>query len=121
MGKVIVSVSNNPQHNFIVFFIAQVFSFFLSAKSLGKVLTDGVSMYLGDDVPARQPDVMIILHEHLERIGKSQVNGAADIVVEVVSPKTASVDRGDKFIDYEAAGVREYWLIDPIRKQADVF
>jgi Uma2 family endonuclease len=30
-------------------------------------------------------------------------------------------DRGDKFVEYEAAGVREYWLIDPDRKQAEFY
>jgi Uma2 family endonuclease len=46
---------------------------------------------------------------------------SADMVVEIVSPESSSRDRGDKFVEYEAAGIREYWLIDPTRKQAEFY
>jgi Uma2 family endonuclease len=49
------------------------------------------------------------------------LDGPADLVVEVVSPESVSRDRGDKFIEYEAAGVEEYWLIDPRRKTAEFY
>jgi Uma2 family endonuclease len=45
------------------------------------------------------------------------VNGAADVAVEIVSPESDEHDRGKKFLEYEAAGVPEYWLIDPIRRE----
>jgi Uma2 family endonuclease len=38
---------------------------------------------------------------------------APDLVVEVLSASTAAIDRGVKFEDYAAHGVREYWIIDP--------
>lgn len=120
-GKVVEKVSNNTQHNFIVFFLAQVLSFYLSYEKLGKIITDGVSMYINDDVPARQPDIMVLLNNKLSQIKATQVEGAADIVVEVVSPRSSAIDKGVKFHEYEAAGVQEYWLIDPIRKQVDVY
>jgi len=41
------------------------------------------------------------------------VNGPADLIVEVVSDDSVSRDRSDKFYEYQAAGVREYWIIDP--------
>ena len=39
-------------------------------------------------------------------------------MVEIISPESDERDRGEKFIEYEAAGVREYWLIDPLREEA---
>jgi len=36
-----------------------------------------------------------------------------------VSPESAGRDRGEKFYEYEAGGVREYWIIDPQRKRAE--
>jgi Uma2 family endonuclease len=39
----------------------------------------------------------------------------------VISPESRSRDRGDKYYEYEQAGIREYWLIDPIRKQAEFY
>src|SRR5258706_3587686 len=47
--------------------------------------------------------------------------GPADLVVEVIGPGTIGVDRGDKFHEYERGGVKEYWLIDPLRKQAEFY
>ena len=47
--------------------------------------------------------------------------GAPDLVIEVSSPESAGRDRGEKFLEYEKARVREYWLIDPEREQVDVY
>lgn len=43
--------------------------------------------------------------------------GPADICIEVVSPASAARDYGDKFTEYERAGVREYWIVDPLRQR----
>lgn len=43
---------------------------------------------------------------------------AADIVGEIVSKESGKRDRGEKFEEYDASGVREYWLIDPRRNDA---
>lgn len=39
------------------------------------------------------------------------------ICIEVVSPESVAHDHGDKFEEYEKGGVREYWIIDPIRSE----
>ena len=43
------------------------------------------------------------------------------MIVEIASPESMRRDRGDKFYEYESAGIQEYWLIDPIRKQAEFY
>jgi Uma2 family endonuclease len=43
------------------------------------------------------------------------------LVIEIVSPESVGRDRGEKFVEYEAGGVREYWLIDPDRQQAEFY
>lgn len=48
-------------------------------------------------------------------------DGAPDVVVEIVWPDSRVRDRGEKFYEYEAAGVREYWLVDPDRQQAGFY
>ena len=42
-------------------------------------------------------------------------------VIEIISPDSIARDRGDKFVEYEAGGVSEYWLIDPLRQQAGFY
>jgi len=44
-----------------------------------------------------------------------------DLVVEILSPSTASHDRGEKRAIYERSGVREYWLVDPRAREIVVF
>jgi Uma2 family endonuclease len=62
---------------------------------------------------SREPDILFVAREHLHRLTTHRLEGPADLVVEVASPSTAHMDRTDKFDEYEQAGVREYWLLDP--------
>lgn len=121
VGKVIDVVSNNTRHQLILGFLYSLFSLYLGFKKMGQVLLAGVPMKVADDRPAREPDLLIVLNENLTRIRDTYLDGAADIVVEIVSPESTGRDRGDKLAEYEAAGVREYWLFDPIRFESVVY
>ena len=58
-----------------------------------------------------QPDIVVVCdHSKLDSAG---IIGAPDMVVEVLSPSTARRDRLDKLLEYQKAGVREYWIVDP--------
>jgi Uma2 family endonuclease len=65
----------------------------------------------------REPDIQIILDENRENLKETYMDGAADIVIEVVSPESAARDYGEKFYEYERASVPEYWIIDPLKKE----
>ncbi len=67
---------------------------------------------------SREPDIVVILNERLPQLQKQYFDGASNLIVEVVSPPRR-VDRTEKFIEYEAAGVPEYWIIDPEREYAE--
>jgi Uma2 family endonuclease len=120
-GKVISVVSNNTQHQMILGFLYKVLSLFLSLRSLGRILLAGVPMRIAADLPVREPDLLIILNEHVARIQATFIDGPADIVVEIVSPESNDRDRGKKLREYEAAGVPEYWLFDPQRTEAVIY
>lgn len=68
----------------------------------------------------REPDILFVSHAHADRVGE-QAYGPPDLVVEVISPGTAHVDRGEKFMEYARAGVEEYWLVDPEAQTIEVF
>jgi len=53
-----------------------------------------------------------VAKDSLCEITPNGLNGAPDLVVEVLSPGTAKVDRGLKFRRYQASGVREYWIVE---------
>lgn len=70
---------------------------------------------------SRAPDLLFVSNASLHRLKETYLDGAADLVVEVVSPESRARDWGEKFTEYEEAGVHEYWLIDPERKQAEFY
>ena len=58
-----------------------------------------------------QPDVIYISPSRLSVI-EERIEGAPDLLVEVLSPSTARLDRGEKLKLYADSGIREYWLVD---------
>lgn len=64
------------------------------------------------------PDVSFVSTERLNRIVDTYVDGPVDLAVEVVSPDSIRRDYHDKRAEYETAGIREYWLIDPLQTRA---
>lgn len=70
--------------------------------------------------PVVQPDILVVLNENLSKIIPSRVVGAPDLAVEVLSPGTARYDRVKKYNAYAHAGVREYWIADPLKETVEV-
>ena len=68
-----------------------------------------------------QPDLLFVSNERQGIIGKKQMLGAPDLVVEILSPSTAHRDRGIKLDLYARCGVRQYWIVDPDRDVVDVW
>ena len=67
---------------------------------------------LGDsDSTVVQPDIIVVCDQ--TKLDTKRCNGAPDMVVEILSPSTARHDRMVKFQQYQKAGVREYWIVDP--------
>ncbi|MGH2510840.1 MAG: Uma2 family endonuclease [Ktedonobacteraceae bacterium] len=86
----------------------------------GLVLTAPVDVVFAEDTQT-QPDVLVLLKEHLEHLQKQRIMGAPDLVVEVISPSSATYDRLVKHTIYEQAGVPEYWLVKPYAQSIEVF
>jgi Uma2 family endonuclease len=118
-GKVMkYPVGNNIKHIYVFQYLLLILQIYLGRRKLGQVIPAALPMYYSDDKPAREPDLMVVLSAHLDRIKYSYLEGVADIAIEIVSPESDVRDYIDKLTEYEAAGVAEYWLIDPQRQQA---
>jgi len=68
-----------------------------------------------------QPDLLVVLREHADRLRETHVEGAPDLVVEILSPSTAHLDLWQKRYDYAQAGVREYWVVDPDTRRVELY
>ena len=119
-GKLIHSPARTPQHQIILVNVAADLHQFARKHQAGRVYLGPIDVFLGPrNTP--QPDVIFIRAERLHIIGDKKIEGAPDIVVEVLSPKTAYYDLKKKKKIYEAAGVPEYWIVDPIERSVEVF
>jgi Uma2 family endonuclease len=120
-GKVVILTPASNRHQLLVGFLIHLFQHFVEAHQLGVVLTAPFQMKLGPDLPGREPDVLFIAREHLDRLQNAYLDGPADLVVEIISRDSRARDRGEKFYEYEQGGVREYWLLDYLRRQAEFY
>ncbi|MFA0734184.1 MAG: hypothetical protein OGMRLDGQ_000684 [Candidatus Fervidibacter sp.] len=120
-GEVIFLSPASFGHQKIVGFLATLLHLFLEERDMGEVLTAPFSMWLPVSKRVREPDILVVLKENLDRIKKNFLDGPADLVIEIVSEDSVLRDRGMKFAEYELDGVKEYWLIDPDRERADFF
>lgn len=89
-------------------------------SELGKVYSCPFDVML-DAKNTFQPDILVVLNEHLDRITKEGVVGAPDLVMEIASPSTARIDLSEKLPAYATAGVPEYWIINPGSHTVEVF
>jgi len=80
---------------------------------LGEVIVAPCAVLLPTQPVPVQPDILFIQAERVDIIGETQVQGAPDLVVEILSPSNWMYDRREKFMLYQEAGVTEYWIIDP--------
>jgi Uma2 family endonuclease len=118
---VIILTRASDRHQLLVGFLIHLFQHFVEAHQRGVVLTAPFQMSLGPDLPGRAPDVLFIASEHLDRLKNVYLDGPADLVVEIISRNSRARDRGEKFYEYEQGGVREYWLLDYLRRQAEFY
>jgi Uma2 family endonuclease len=70
-----------------------------------------------DDFNVVQPDLLVVCDR--SKITDANIQGAPDLIVEILSPATSRKDRREKKALYERSGVREYILVDPANEVAE--
>ncbi|MDZ4765188.1 MAG: Uma2 family endonuclease [Chloroflexota bacterium] len=117
-GKVEEHISVTWGHNDLIGFLYVLLKIFLQRKKLGVIALPGYPMKLPELKRGREPDLLVVLHTHRERLKPTFLDGAADICIEIVSEESVKRDYETKFKEYQAAGVPEYWIFDTIRQDA---
>ena len=115
-NEVIMSPAPPPRHQVVLRLLVFHVN---SLASGGELIFAPADVLLGNHI--LQPDLFWIRADGDCVIQKNLWQGAPDLVVEVLSPSTARFDRGRKYEIYEAAGVREYWLVDPDAEFVEVY
>ncbi len=120
-GEFLEMPAPSLSHQDIVLNVA-VFLRELSKIIGGKVWIAPVDVRL-DEVNVPQPDVVWLADNNPQCIiiERKYLQGAPDLIVEVLSPGTALLDKREKFRLYEKYGVREYWLLHPTEHYAEIW
>ncbi|QGP91900.1 Putative restriction endonuclease [Neomoorella glycerini] len=121
-GEVIVLTPAKRKHQDIKGFLYSVIREFLHYKKTGRVFDAPFLVRLpGTLRRGREPDILYVSNEKLPLLKETYMDGPPDLIVEITSPESLARDRGEKYVEYEAAGVQEYWLIDPDRQEAEFY
>ena len=103
------------KHNDLSDYIKELLKTYFSLRPLGRVVSAPFVMKVGKS--RREPDLQVILKDSKTLVKDTFTDGAADICIEIVSPTNEGTDYGDKLREYEEAGVKEYWIVDPQRQE----
>lgn len=112
-GEVILLMPPKKYHQRVVEFLHSLLSLFVQTLDLGRVGIAPFEVCLGPGGPSREPDLFFVATESLQRWTDDRFEGGPELVAEVISNDSVGRDRGDKFYEFQEAGVREYWIIDP--------
>jgi Uma2 family endonuclease len=112
-GRLLVMTAPTVPHQHVVVRIVQFLVDFAD-RAGGFALVSPVDVALADHSIV-QPDVVYVSPER-SSILRNRIEGAPDLVVEILSPGTARRDLGEKLRLYADSDVREYWIVDPDAK-----
>jgi Uma2 family endonuclease len=120
-GEVILMNAVALDHADVVAFLIHLVRAYVEDHELGKVLTEPFQVRFEKLRRRRAPDLIFIANNQFGLFQKTAFNGAPDLIIEVVSPDSQSRDRREKFLEYQAVGVREYWIIDMPSRSVEAY
>lgn len=122
-GEVVIYMPASDRHQDMIGFLYSLLRSFIELFGLGLVRQAPFEVKLWPDGPSREPDLFFISQDNPAGITPTLITGAPDLVIELISKGSVTIDRVDKFREYEQAGVKEYWLIEarPRRHNAEFF
>ncbi len=120
-GELRMSPAPRTRHQKVGLHLKLSLGQFVNSHNLGEVYDAPTDVILSDLATPVQPDILFVAQERLEIVQEQFIAGPPDLIIEILSPSNWLDDRRDKYEVYEAAGVREYWIVDPDNCTVEVF
>jgi Uma2 family endonuclease len=119
-GEVILMAPISDEQSTLNIWLIRLIGDFVETRALGTIRFD---MFVRFPAQRRRrvPDLLFVAADRTNVIKRTTIEGPPDLIVEIVSSDSQSRDRRDKYLEYEKAGVREYWLIDPVAQTAEAY
>lgn len=120
-GEVIMPPPANLQHVDLAGFLNCILRGFATSRGLGAVYGPELQVRFASLRRRRVPDLLFVSTERKDILKTTEVDGVPDLIVEIVSPDSPARDWREKYLEYEAAGVREYWVVDPMSRRFESY
>lgn len=117
-GRLQVLPMPDGLHQELIYWIVAFLRSWLTANGGGNVKFSPFKVYVREN-QYREPDVCLMLAQHLDRAHRTHWEGA-DLVVEIISESNRRHDVETKRIEYAVNGIPEYWIVDPENRRVTV-
>jgi Uma2 family endonuclease len=118
-GDLYTAPAPNRFHQDIAGNIYHIIRTYLAKNPRGRIYISPFDVYL-DEINAHQPDIVYVAKGN-RILTAAGAQGAPDFIAEVLSPKTAHLDKKPKRRVYARCGVNEYWIVDPETQSIHVY
>ena len=119
-GELYVTPAPNPIHARVAARLTRVLDAFAEDHGLGAVFTGQIDVLFGEG-DYLEPDIIFVRQDRLDTVTDRGAEAAPDLIVEVLSPTTATRDRRLKRDRYAMFGVPEYWVVDPFARRIEIY
>jgi Uma2 family endonuclease len=119
-GEVILMTTPSTAHVDLDGWLYRFLFAFVEFHDLGVVYLP-LAVRLAEIQRRRDPDVLFVAKARMHLLRKNHLEGPPDLAVEIVSPDSAVRDWRTKHAEYAAAGVREYWVADPLIRRFEAY
>src|SRR3990170_8441429 len=119
-GELLMTPSPTPSHQRVSRKLEFILESIITKNNLGEIFYAPCDVYL-DDENVVQPDILFISHDRRDIIGKKNIQGAPDLVVEIISENSVYRDMVQKKRLYARFGVEEYWIVIPDEEEIEVY
>lgn len=118
-GEFFMVPSPNESHQGISAELGYALQSYVKKQKAGFVYYAPFDVVFSDE-DVVQPDIIYVSKERRDIITRRNIQGAPDLVVEILSPKISYRDREIKRKLYSKYGVKEYWIVDPVKQTVEV-
>jgi Uma2 family endonuclease len=108
------------RHASLLNFLDRLMAAYIERRGLGQLFREVIAVKF-DQRNVFLPDLAYFAPEQVPKLGPVYISETPALVVEALSPSSAARDTGMKFAAYEAHGVQEYWIVDPISQDHHFF
>ncbi len=116
-GVIYMASPDNNDANRLCGWLLTLMDMFVEANDLGEMFFSRSAFRL-DAGNSPEPDIAFVRKERLHLVQRGFTAGPPDLAVEIVSPESVERDYKKKRVQYQRAGVLEYWIIDEIKEKA---